>query len=111
VNGTEPFVHVVRNLYALPTPLLNGAQKSKIEDFFEASLKATEVGGKKFNEENKFDSATHYGKKIFAHSVVRPGAASINFNGFRPLLSNLVSVIKSHAAKVSGGSANVGVGP
>jgi RNA-directed DNA polymerase len=111
VNGTEPFVRVVRNLYAVPTPLLNGAQQSKIEDFFEATLKATLVGGKTFNAENKFDTATYYGKKVFAHSVVRPRADSINFDGFRPLLTNLVSVIKSHAAAVSGVSASVGVGP
>jgi hypothetical protein len=98
VNGTEPFVHVVRNLYAVPTPLLNGAQESKVEDFFEAAVKASVVGGKTFDPGSKFDTATHYGKKIFAYGVVRPGANSINFTGFRPLLSNLVSVIKSHAA-------------
>ena len=110
-NGSEPFVRVVRNLYAVPTPLLNGAQESKIEDFFEAALKATILGGKKFNVENNYDTAIHYGKKIFAHSVVRPGANSINFGGFRSLLSNLVSAIKWHAAAVSAASANVGVGP
>lgn len=105
VKGTELFVHVVRNLYAVPTPLINGAPESKIEDFFEASLKATVLGGKTFDDKNDFETGTHYGKKIFAHSVVRPNADSINFSGFRPLLTNLVSVIKSHAAAVSGASA------
>lgn len=111
LNGTEPFVRVFRNLYAVPTPLLNGAPESKIEDFFEATLKATIFGGKTFNPENKFDTATHYGKKIFAYSVVRPGAGSINFDGFRPLLTNLATVIKSHAAAVPAVSASVGLGP
>jgi len=86
----------------VPTPLLGGAQQSEIEDFFEAPLKATVVGGKTFDAGSTFDPATHYGKKIFAYSVVRSRANSINFSGFRPLLSNLVSVIKSHAAARAG---------
>src|SRR5262249_42694068 len=30
--GREPYVHITRNLYAVPTPLCDGAQESKIED-------------------------------------------------------------------------------
>lgn len=108
LNGTEPFVHVVRNLYVIATPLLSGAKESKIEDFFEATLKATVIAGKTFDDKNYFDTATHYGKKIFAHKVVRPKADSINFNGFRPLLTNLVSAIKAHAATASGSSSSSG---
>ena len=99
VTGNEPFVHVIGNLYAVPTPLLNGAQESKIENFFDAAIKATTVDGKAFSDENDFDIATHYGKKIFAHKVVRPNAASVNFDGFRPLLNNLVLAISAHVAK------------
>ena len=99
VTGNEPFVHVIGNLYAVPTPLLNGAQESKIENFFDAAIKATTVDGKAFSDENDFDVATHYGKKIFAHKVVRPNAASVNFDGFRPLLNNLVLAINAHVAK------------
>ncbi len=100
VSRTEPFVHVTRNLYAVPTPLLDGAKESKIEDFFEEALRATLVDGKLFNDKNDFDSAKHYGKKAFAYRVVRPGADSINFEGFRSLLMNLVSVIRAHAEAV-----------
>lgn len=100
VSGTEPYVHVVANLYALPTPLLNGASQSKIEDFFEPALKATQVGGKTFNETNGKKTEHHYGKSIFAHAVVRPRADNINFAGFIPLLNNLVAAIKAHAAAV-----------
>jgi RNA-directed DNA polymerase len=110
VNGTESFVHIVRNLYAMATPLPTGVQQSKIEDFFETTIKATVVEGKTFSDENEFDTATHYGKKIFAHRVVRPNADSINFNGFRPLLSNLVSAIRSHAATASASSSGSGAG-
>jgi hypothetical protein len=34
------------------------------------------VDGKSFGDGNHFDSATHYGKVIFAHKVVRPLARS-----------------------------------
>ncbi len=101
VNGTEPFIHVVANLYALPTPLVNGVNPSKIEDFFDATLKATVIRGKTFNDSNGCGTANYYGKSIFAHEVVRPKADSVDFAGFRPLLNNLVAVIRAHAAAVS----------
>jgi RNA-directed DNA polymerase len=97
LSTTQPFEHVFRNLYLVPTPLLNGAGESKIEDFFDASVKATVVAGKTFNETNTFDTATQYGKKVFAYKVVRPNADTIDFSGFEPLLTNLVSAMQSHA--------------
>ena len=102
LGDTQPFAHFVRNLYVMVTPPVNGSQESKIEDYFEAGLKATVVGGKTFDDKNDFDTATHYGKKIFAYSVVRPSADSINFDGFRPLLDNLALAIKAHAAVQQG---------
>jgi retron-type reverse transcriptase len=97
-TGAEPFVHVLQNLYAVPTPTPVGRQSSKIEDFFEPSIKATVLHGKTFDDKNGLDTDTHYGKKIFAEAVVRPHAAKIDFNGFRPLLTNLEGAIKAHLA-------------
>jgi RNA-directed DNA polymerase len=91
---------VIGNLYGVPTPLLNGAHESKIENFFDAAIKATIVDGKAFSDENDFDTTTHYGKKVFAHKVVRPNADSVNFDGFRSLLNNIVLAINAHVAKV-----------
>ncbi len=105
VTGNEPFVHVIGNLYAVPTPLRNGAQESKIENFFDAAIKATTVDGKAFSDENDFDTTTHYGKKVFAHKVIRPNADSVNFDGFRLLLNNLVLTINAHVAKVQAAAA------
>ena len=96
VTGKERFIRVVRNLYVLPTPLPSDAKESKIEDFFDASVKATIISGKEFNDQSKFETATHYGKKVFAHQVVRPNADTIDFTGFRPLLTNLAAIIVSH---------------
>ena len=95
-TSAESFVHVVKNLYAVPTPLGAGAASSAIEDFFDAGTKATPIGGKTFVDGKSFDVDKHYGKKVFAHKVVRAKAGTLDFTGFRPLLANLVAVIKKH---------------
>ena len=95
-TGAERFVHVTKNMYAVPTP----GGPSKIEDFFDATIKATVVDRKTFNDGKDFEVDKHYGKKIFAHKVVRPRADTIDFTGFRPLLTNLVAVINAHKATI-----------
>lgn len=93
-TDADPFVHVIKNMYAVHTP---GANPSKIEDFFDAATRATVVDGKTFNDSNGFDADKHYGKKVFAHKVVRARAGTINFGGFRPLLMSIAAIIKKHA--------------
>jgi hypothetical protein len=100
LTGAEPFVHVIKNLYAVPTPLGAAATPSSIEDFFDASIKAAVIDGKTFNPGDGFDKDKHYSKKVFAHRVVRPKANTINFSGFRPLLTNLTAAINKHKASV-----------
>ena len=95
-TGAEPFVHVIKNMYAVPTP---GAP-SKIEDLFDATIKATMVNGKTFNDRKNLERDKHYGKKIFAHRVVRPRAGTLDFTGFRPLLTNLTAAINKHKASI-----------
>jgi hypothetical protein len=100
-TGSEPFVHVVKNLYAVTTPLAAGKTSSKIEDFFDAATKATVIEGKSFNDGDGFDVEKHYGKKVFAHRVVRPTAEAIDFSGFHPLLVNLVAAINKHKPAIA----------
>lgn len=97
VTGRESFVHVTGNLYMLATPLKDGATQSVIEDFFDDAIKSTLVGGKKFNLKNEFDIASQYGKHVFSQKVVSVQAGSIDFSGFKAILSNVVSVIEAHA--------------
>jgi RNA-directed DNA polymerase len=100
-SGAEQFVRVVKNMYALPIPCLAGVKESTIEDCFDAQTKATLVDGKSFNASNSdIDRDKHYGKKVFAHQVVRPKAEVIDFSGFRPLLTNLVALIHAHKAMI-----------
>ncbi len=107
LDEKEQFANVVNNLYVVPTPLLNGAKESKIEDFFDAKIKATVVNGKTFDDKNDFETANHYGKKVFAHKVVVPNASAIDFGQFRPLLTTLAAVINLHAPATSAASAAV----
>jgi hypothetical protein len=100
LTGTESFTHVIKNIYAVPTPIPVVGKESKIEDFFGDTIKATVINGKTFNEGNNFDADKHYGKRVFAHKVVRPRADAIDFTGFRPLLANIVAAIAHHKATV-----------
>lgn len=99
-TGAEPFVHIIKNLYAVPTPLGPGGTPTRIEDLFENSVKAAVIDGKTFNPGKGFDKDKHYSKKVFAHKVVRPNAHTIDFSNFRPLLTNLSAAINKHRASI-----------
>ncbi len=99
VIRTAPFTHVVGNLYLVPTPLLGAATESMIESFFEAATLSEVVSGKTFNPKNDFDITKNYGKKVFAHKVIRPNANTINFTGFSQLLTNINLAFNDYYAK------------
>jgi hypothetical protein len=101
MNRSDPFTHVTKNLYAVPTPLIGSKTISKIEDCFDAATLGSKLGNKTFTDQNDFDSTKYYGKKIFAEQIVAKHAKNINFSGFKPLLSNICAVIKDHAQKVA----------
>jgi len=99
-TGSAPFTHVFKNMYVVPTPLGSNSKESKIEDFFDEATRATLIEGKIFNPDNKLDKDKEYSKQVFAHRVVRPNADTIDFSGFKPLLANLVAVIREHRSPV-----------
>jgi retron-type reverse transcriptase len=104
MNRSDPFTHVTKNLYSVPTPLIAGKTTSKIDDFFDAATLGMKLGNKTFTDQNDFDSTKCFGKKLFAEEVVTKHSKDINFGGFRPLLTNICAVIKEHAQKVSTGA-------
>lgn len=97
----DPFTHVVKNLYVVPTPLKPGHRESTIEDFFDDATRATVVGGKTFSDKNDADETKHYGKWVFAEKVIAPNAKTIDFTGFVPLLQSISLVIRTHAKMFS----------
>lgn len=99
-DGTEPFVHVFKNIYAVPTPFGPNGTQTEIEDLFDAATKATVLNGKSFCSAKTIDDTTQYGKSAFAKDVISAGAAKINFDGFKPLLANIADAIRAHYAKI-----------
>ena len=96
---SAPFVHIAANLYLVPTPLTAAGKSTKMEDFFDASVKSIVVNGKSFDPDKEHEDLKHYGKVVFAHQVIAPHASKIDFMQFAPLLSNIESLIKTHIAK------------
>ena len=100
VNSNNDFHHITENLYLVTTPKPNSNQSmSCIEDLFPDKWKNYKLDGKKFNNKNKINTQTEYGKQVFAISVVKPNAPNINFSGFDPLLSRIVAVLKDYKKK------------
>lgn len=94
VDGSANYYHVKRNLFVVPIPIPAGKSAS-IEDLFDRATLATVNNGKKFNPHLKsHQTATQYGKEIFAKWVIEANAASIDFSGFEPLLGRLEEVLK-----------------
>lgn len=91
--------HLFDNVYLLLTPPKVGATGSCIEDCFTAATLATKLNGKSFNHADSIDIVTQYGKQPFAEKVVKAGAQSIDFSGFKPLLDEMSSIVATHALK------------
>lgn len=93
----QPFIHLIRNLYVVPIPLTpEKPSEIAIEDLFPEDIKKSPVDGLPFNPNKQHQDHASYGKAIFAHKVVRPNAETIDFSGFRQLLSNISAVIEEH---------------
>ena len=100
IQEHELSMHVTGNLYLMKTPLINKKSMTCIEDFFTEELRSTAVNGKNFSTDANFDVSTHYGKIVFAHKVIVPNAQTIDFTGFKPILSALQEVIAEHYKKI-----------
>jgi len=70
-----------------------------IEDLFDEKTLNTPVAGKKFNREPKIDSATEYGKIVFAEKVVKANQDTIDFGGFKEVLNRFKAVIEDYNQK------------
>jgi len=98
-SWNDAYIHVMANLYVLPTPLIGGKTESAIEDFFSQQTLSTVINGKTFMRKEPFDRTVHYGKVKFAEHV-KTHANSIDFTGFTPILTSLSAIITAHAATI-----------
>lgn len=95
-DKTKSFHAYSHNLYVVSTPLVNGAEETKIEDYFDEETLNSLLQGKKFSADNHGNGKNDtYGKTAFAENVIRPKQSNINFNNFKPLLDRIVETIDS----------------
>ena len=99
-TGLEPFIHVMGNLYVVPTPFAPGNVQTMIENFFDDATLKTKLSGKEFDWGKDKDDAKHYSKAAFARDVVAKNAQNIDFSRFRNILDRVVAVINDYAKKL-----------
>jgi hypothetical protein len=99
ISRNDDYLHVVRNLYIVLTPLLPGRNETTIEDMFDQTTLSIKLNGKGFNRSNTGNSDSSYGKAVFAKKIVEERASSINFNGFIPLFDRMSRVISAYYAQ------------
>lgn len=88
------FIHVVKNLYIVFTPLAKDDGETDIEYFFDDKARLMKFhNGKCFNTVKNRDSKIDLSKDAFAKYIVKENKNKIDFNGFKPLLDSIVKVI------------------
>jgi len=90
------FIHVLRNLYVVLTPLDATGNDTDIEDLFDSVTRNTVVSGKTFNPKDDRDNDKEFGKEIFAKKVIQAQKKTINFDGLKPLLDRVVKAIEHY---------------
>lgn len=100
VDGSEPFYWVYENLYVVPVPKIGGADTA-MENLFETTVLDMKLNGRILDLTNKeADGRKFYSKHEFSTQIVQKKQKSIKFDGFKPLLDNIVAVQKDYASKL-----------
>lgn len=101
IDGSDAFYFVYENLYVVPVPKVGGAPTA-IEQLFDPALLKTKLKGKTLDlTNNQKDGTKFYSKHEFSISVIQKNQASINFDGFKPLLNAIAAVQTDYAIKVA----------
>ncbi|MBJ7556952.1 retron Ec67 family RNA-directed DNA polymerase/endonuclease [Marinomonas spartinae] len=90
------FIHVTRNLYVIFTPLDPSGNATDIEYFFDDKTRLMKYSGKCFNTVKNRNGTTDLSKDNFATHIVKAQKKGVDFNGLKPLLDSIVSVIKHY---------------
>ncbi|ANQ17082.1 retron Ec67 family RNA-directed DNA polymerase/endonuclease [Vibrio natriegens] len=95
---SSEFIHVVKNLYVIFTPLTEDGKETDIEYFFDEKTRLFKhpKNGKCFNTISKRNSKKDLSKEAFATHVIKEKKKDVNFNGLKPLLDSIVKVINHY---------------
>lgn len=99
-KGYASFIHVIGNLYVVPTPPVGKKHDTDIECLFGSDALDEKLSGKSFNKQKEIDTDKEYGKSAFALNVVAKKSSTLNFAGFVPLLQRIEAVITDYKARV-----------
>lgn len=91
----EEKVNLIDNLFLLVTPSVQNKETSDIEDLFDEVTLNTEINGKKFSKNDKYDKDSNYGKDTFSKYVMK-NYDKIDFHAFKRLLDNIESIISMY---------------
>ena len=89
----EKFIHVIRNLYVVLTPLRDGESPSDIEALFDEDTRLKKHNGMCFNTVLKRDDKADLSKSYFALYIIKKQKTSINFSNFKCLLNRISGAI------------------
>ena len=95
--GSNLFIKLTSpgNLFLITNPLAEGTSESEIEHMFTEETRCVEIGGKTLSLDSKFDNTKFFGKDYFS-SYVLANYKTIDFNGFRPFLNTIRTVIQEY---------------
>ncbi|EAZ97067.1 retron Ec67 family RNA-directed DNA polymerase/endonuclease [Marinobacter sp. ELB17] len=94
------FIHVVKNLYVVFTPLTHEGKETDIEYFFNDKARLIKhSNGKCYNTVKNRDAKKDLSKDAFATHIIKENKKSIDFEGLKPLLNSIVNVI-NHYEKI-----------
>ncbi|WP_318422962.1 retron Ec67 family RNA-directed DNA polymerase/endonuclease [Photobacterium leiognathi] len=102
------FIHVLKNLYVVFTPLAEGNKPTDIEYFFDNETRLLKhANGKCFNTVKDRNSSNDLSKDAFSKYIIKEKKKKINFDGFTSLLDSIVKVIKHYEIVYNESNTNV----
>lgn len=83
------------NLFLVTNPLVNNVRECEIENLFDQATLDHQISGRKFSLQDGYDKTQFYGKEIFSNYISN-NYLSIDFSGFRGLLSILSIIVNKY---------------
>ncbi|MEY8412997.1 retron Ec67 family RNA-directed DNA polymerase/endonuclease [Lachnospiraceae bacterium 62-26] len=99
----EERIILTDNLFLLVTPAVPQKEISDIEDLFDEATLNTEINGKHFSKDDKYDINLYYGKDTFSKYIMK-NYENIDFCSFKRLLDNIKMIISTYGERVKNSS-------
>ena len=95
----EERINLIDNLFLLLTPSVPQKEISDIEDLFDEVTLNTEINGKHFSKDDKYDIDLYYGKDTFSKYIMK-NYEDIDFCSFKRMFDNIKMIISTYGELV-----------